>query len=112
MELKDIQKKILDMAKEKGWGTKPEEIIFAEKIALLHSEVSETLEAYRHSNMAGSDGVAEELADVMMRTLQLAGIYNIDLEQEIEKKLIEDSTRDWSQDQLYKDRDKRNKPTS
>jgi len=109
MTLKELQDLVMAQAKEKSWGTKPEEIIFAEKLALLHQEVSETLEAYRKGKMSGEHGVGEELADVIMRTLQLAGIYNIDLEEEILKKIDINKDRDWSDDQLYIDRDKRAK---
>jgi hypothetical protein len=42
---------IMQQAKEKGFGTKPEEINVAEKIALIHSEISEAFEAYRHNNI-------------------------------------------------------------
>ncbi|MBT4850104.1 hypothetical protein HON36_04605 [Candidatus Parcubacteria bacterium] len=109
MTLKELQDLILAQAKEKDWGIKPEEIIFAEKLALLHQEVSETLEAYRKGKMTGEHGVGEELGDVIMRTLQLAGIYNIDLEAEILKKIESNKSRDWSKDQLYIDRDNRAK---
>jgi NTP pyrophosphatase (non-canonical NTP hydrolase) len=53
--------------------------------------------------------VARELGDVVARALHLAGIYNIDVEKEILEKLETDKKRDWSNDQLYKDRDERNK---
>ena len=112
MDIKQLQTIILDLAKEKGWGTKPEEIIFAEKIALVHSELSEALEAYRKGQMDGRHGVAEELADVLMRTLQLAGIYNIDLERELLNKIELNKLRGWNNDQLYKDREERSKLTT
>lgn len=97
------------LAEEKDWGTKPDEVIFAEKLALLHQEVSETLEAYREGRMDGEHGVPEELADAIMRILHIAGIYEIDLEAAMQKKLDKNQGRDWSNDQLYIDRDKRAK---
>jgi|SaaInlLV_10m_DNA_2_1039722.scaffolds.fasta_scaffold93887_1 NTP pyrophosphatase (non-canonical NTP hydrolase) len=109
MELKDLQSRIEELAKAKDWGTKPDDIIFAEKLALLHSEVSETLEAYRQNKITGPHSVTEELGDVIMRTIHLANIYNIDLEKQILNKIETNKTRDWSKDQLYIDRDKRNK---
>ncbi len=109
MTLQELQKLVLEQAKEKDWGTKPDEIIFGEKLALLHGEISEALAAYRKGKMTGDESVTEELGDVIMRTLQLAGIYSIDLEKQILKKLEKNKGRDWSKDQLYIDRDKRNK---
>lgn len=108
MELKDLQNKVEELAKAKDWGTKPDDIIFAEKIALLHAEVSEVLEAYRQSNMKDRHGVEEELGDVLMRLLHLAIIYDVDLEKQVLNKIEINQTRDWSTDQLYIDRDKRN----
>lgn len=46
LTLKQLTDLIMTQAKEKGFGIKPEEIDIPEKIALIHSEVSEALEAY------------------------------------------------------------------
>ena len=107
MNITKLQKEILALAKKKGWGTTPDDVIFSEKIALLHGEVAEALHAYRQHRMAGKDGVAEELADVIMRTLHLAGIYKIDIVKAIEEKLARNEKRDWNDDQLYVDKRKR-----
>ena len=111
MTIQELQKLIMAQAKEKGWGTTPDEIIFGEKLALVHQELSEALGAYRKGQMDGDDGVRAELADAVMRILQLAGIYGIDIEKHIVRKLEINKNRDWSTDQLYIDRDKRNKPS-
>jgi len=56
---------------------------FGERIALCHSELSETLEAHRKSkkddHLPHLDGVAVELADLLIRVFDLAGAENIDL---------------------------------
>ncbi|MFA6467157.1 MAG: hypothetical protein WCV71_04845 [Patescibacteria group bacterium] len=109
MTLQELQNLILQQAKDKDWGVIPQDIIFAEKLALIHQELSEALAAYRGGQMTGKDGVAEELADVVMRVMHLAGIYSFDLESEILKKIEVNKTRDWSKDQLYIDRDNRAK---
>jgi NTP pyrophosphatase (non-canonical NTP hydrolase) len=92
-QLKDL---IMKQAKEKGFGTKPEEINVAEKMALIHSEVSETYAAYRHKNLEGKDGFKEELGDIIQRVLHLCGIFDINVEKEILKKLDSNKTRDWN----------------
>jgi NTP pyrophosphatase (non-canonical NTP hydrolase) len=109
MTLKELQNLILAQAKDKDWGTNPDEVIFGEKLALLHQEASEALEAYRKGNIDGEHGLSEELGDVIMRTLHLAAIYDLDLESEILKKIETNKSRDWSKDQLYIDRDNRAK---
>lgn len=85
------------LASEKRWGTKLEEINVLEKFALIHSEVSEALDAYRNKRFEGKDCLKEEMADIIFRVLHLAGILGInDIEEEIRKKIEINYTRDWS----------------
>ena len=95
LNLKQLTALILEQAKQKGFGTKPEEINVGEKIALIHSEVSEAYEAYRHKNIDGKDGFKEELGDVIQRVLHLCGIFEIDIEAEIIKKYQSNQNRNW-----------------
>lgn len=44
---------------------------FPECIALIHSELSEALEAHREGNIHEKDGVQEELADTVIRIFDL-----------------------------------------
>ena len=85
----------MHQAKDKGFGTTPDEINVAEKMALIHSEVSEAFEAYRHNNIDGKNGFNEELGDIVQRVLHLCGIFNIDIEKEILKKVDSNQSRTW-----------------
>ncbi len=98
--LKQLLKQIMDIAGDKGFGRKPDEINTLEKIALIHGEVSEAMEAYRRKNMDGKDGFAEELADCVIRILHLAGVYKIDIEKEIFDKLEHNKDRGWDWDKM------------
>jgi len=100
MEIKELQSLVMQQAKEKGFGVKPEEISVPEKIALTHSEISEAFEAYRHQNIDGKDGFKEELGDALQRILHLAGIFEIDLEKEILDKIERNKSRTWDWDKL------------
>ena len=93
--IQELTALILEQAKQKGFGTSPGDINVAEKMALIHSEVSEAYEAHRHNNIDGKDGFKEELADIVTRVLHLCGIFDIDLEKEIMKKLGDNKDRSW-----------------
>ena len=89
MDLKALQKEAHAIAKEKGWWD--EERTFGDLIALVHSELSEALEAYRNGpniTQTGPDyhlatvhtgafvnAVATELADVVIRVADIAEWY-------------------------------------
>ncbi len=72
---------IHEYAREKGWWDNDRQI--PELLCLLHSEISEALEAYRKSD---DDNFREELADLAIRLLDICGAMTIDLEAEIDKK--------------------------
>lgn len=58
---------------EKGFWGEPEMMDkYVAKIALIHSELTEVLEALRKSQ--GTDKVTEEFADVLIRTFDLYGV--------------------------------------
>lgn len=97
----------MDLAKEKGFGTKPDDIIVSEKIALIHSEVSEAYEAYRHQNIKGKDGFEEELGDAVQRILHLCAVLDIDIEEAILKKLEVNKGRNWDWENMNEGKKKK-----
>lgn len=91
------QNEIHRLAKEKGWYDGidtvnlrflPPDFIPA-KLALIHSEISEALEAYRKDGIPNLDGqeekvmgegsFEEELADAVIRIFDLAGLLKIQI---------------------------------
>jgi len=71
----------------KGWWDKPRGI--PELLCLIHSEVSEALEAYRNRIEPGAKGwIGEELADIIIRVYDMAEYLEIDIEEEIKNKFV------------------------
>ena len=81
MIIKFWQHAIHKNAVDHGWWEEHRPV--PELLCLIHSEVSEALEAYRDGNAAL---FAEELADVAIRLLDAAEGLGIDLEAEIKRK--------------------------
>lgn len=79
--VKKLQKEIHKNAIAHGWWETKREI--PELLCLIHSEVSEALEAYRNHN---DENLHEELADVVIRVMDMCEGYGIDIEAEILKK--------------------------
>jgi len=85
------QKEIHENAVNHGWyetGARP----IPEMLCLVHSEVSEALEAHRENDW---DGFKEEMADVVIRMLDMAEYMCIDMEKEISKKHAKNIVRPY-----------------
>ena len=61
-------------------------------LALIHSEVSEALEAFRENNKANFE---EELADTIIRVLDCAGGLGLDIEAAVRAKLEKNKERGY-----------------
>jgi len=73
----------MDLAEEARKGTRFGKSLVAEKLCLIHSEVSEAMEAARKNLMDDKLthrlGVEVELADAIIRILDLGGALNLDI---------------------------------
>ena len=105
LPFEELSQMVMRQAKEKNFGVQPEEINVGEKIALIHAELSEALEAYRRDDMAGPHGFDRELGDALGRLIHLAGIFDIDLEKQLLEKIKVNEDRDWGWDRLTRVRE-------
>jgi NTP pyrophosphatase (non-canonical NTP hydrolase) len=117
--IEEMQKQVHNLAREKGWWPliprqveTPtnaeilfEEVNIPEKLMLMVSELGEALEHYRgeagtltffsEENNKKPDGMWIELADCIIRILDLAGAYHIDMESFIRMKHEYNKTRPY-----------------
>lgn len=77
MELHDLAQQMHDTARAKGfWEDGYNDLVYSQKLALIHSEVTEVLEAIR--KRMGGAAISEEIVDILIRTLDLyAGLYRM-----------------------------------
>lgn len=94
----EMQQRVFAWAKNKGWCDR--EVPIPEQCALIHSEVSEALEAWRNKEpLSWTDdnnkpqGVGSEYADVVIRVMHYCALNGIDLDYEIQRKMDYNDTR-------------------
>lgn len=95
-----LQERAGTIAADKGFHTLGATL--GDRLALVHSEVSEALEAYRESGSTTEaweredgkpEGVPSELADVVIRVLDLCYVEGIDLQEHVQSKLAYNAGR-------------------
>lgn len=107
--LNKLAKEINDLNKLKGfWDGEddiPNKASVGLRIALMHSELSEALEAHRSSvyddKLPEYLGLHVELIDALIRILDFCGYYNINVDEIVAKKLEYNKSRPFKHGKQY-----------
>lgn len=93
----DLSRWVYQMAKTKGWWDEPRED--GTLICLMHSELSEGLEALRKDlksdHIPEFSGIEEELADVIIRIMDFAAARRLRVAEAIVAKIHFNATRPY-----------------
>lgn len=97
MNLNELAKKMDAFVDSKGWyaesSTKPQN---PRNLSISISlEAAELLECFQWNETCDINHVREELADILLYSIQLANVLGIDLEKAILEKLEQNSQRTW-----------------
>ena len=102
MSLNQLANQCHDLARSKGWYDTKREL--PELLCLIHSEISEALEEYRqghdpakvyHHAGGKPEGVPIELADAIIRILDLCAHFGIDIDAAVAAKIGYNATRPY-----------------
>ncbi len=100
MEIKQLQTMLHEAILKKGFMKEP--VPIPEQVALMHSELSEALEAYRNKEpLSWTDekgkpqGIASEYIDVIIRAFNYCSHLGIDVEKELLRKHNYNETREY-----------------
>jgi len=105
-QIEQLQQQVYAANEAQGFWDGPDNDNNASKIALMHSELSEALEADRKGiehddKIPDFTGVEAELADTVIRILDFSGRHNLRLGEAIQAKLLFNLTRPYKHGKKY-----------
>ena len=93
MQIKELQDEVTELLEDKGFGTGTD--TFWEKTALVHTEVSELADVVKKQGYDAKMYIADEVADIIIRTMNYGVMFDIDIEKAIEMKMFKNWHRGY-----------------
>jgi len=95
--LNDLANQAMEIVKQNGWDVIKESdwedtYKIPALLALIGSEVSEALEAFRKND---KENFKEEMTDILIRAVDMASIFDPDIEQTIANKMAKNKSRGY-----------------
>jgi NTP pyrophosphatase (non-canonical NTP hydrolase) len=85
MELNQLRDEVKRLLDEKGFAY--DESTFWEKATLLHTEVSELADVIKKQGYEAKEDIEGEVADIIIRTMNFALMFDLDVEALVRKKM-------------------------
>lgn len=85
MKISELQRDVQQLLEQKGFGYGRD--TFWEKVALLHTEVSELADVVKKQGFEAKDKIAEEVADIIIRAMNFGPMFGIDIEKAVQEKM-------------------------
>lgn len=103
--LDDLAKEVHQINVEKGFWEDRENKNFGEMVALMHSELSEALEAHRKDlkddKLTHRKGIDVELADCLIRIMDYCGAYDVPIGDIVREKINYNKSRPFKHGKKY-----------
>ncbi|MDQ0976669.1 NTP pyrophosphatase (non-canonical NTP hydrolase) [Neobacillus niacini] len=87
MTIKELQSQVKQLLDEKGFAY--DKSTFYEKASLAHTEISELVDVIKKQGMNenSQEDIEAEVADIIIRTMNFALMFDFDLDTAIQKKM-------------------------
>jgi NTP pyrophosphatase (non-canonical NTP hydrolase) len=85
LHIRELQADVTKLLEEKGFGYSID--TFWEKVTLAHTELSELADHVKKNGFGDKEAIGSEIADVMIRTMNFGAMFDINIEEAIQKKM-------------------------
>jgi NTP pyrophosphatase (non-canonical NTP hydrolase) len=93
LRIAELQTEVKQLLDEKGFAY--DKSTFWEKVALAHTEISELADAVKKKGFSCQEDIEAEFADIIIRTMNFALMFEFDAEKAIANKMAKNFERPY-----------------